>query len=69
MAYSNDCVCLKFLPMCADSASQEWNNMHDFMVIAKFMAPLLVLMLCPIWLPLLGTLIGVILDRFRSDER
>ncbi|ATY14777.1 hypothetical protein CU254_33475 [Amycolatopsis sp. AA4] len=36
--------------------------MHGFLEIFKIMGPLLVLMLCPIWLPLLGMLIGKLSD-------
>ncbi|GAB3395522.1 hypothetical protein GCM10027360_90050 [Amycolatopsis echigonensis] len=36
--------------------------MHGFLEIFKIMGPLLVLMLCPIWLPLLGMAIGKLAD-------
>ncbi|WP_406638442.1 hypothetical protein [Amycolatopsis sp. WGS_07] len=48
--------------------------MHGFLEIFKIMGPLLVLMLCPIWLPLLGMLIGKLAEVFsgggkRSEPR
>lgn len=38
--------------------------MHAFLMIAKTMGPLLVLMLCPIWLPMIGALVGRFFDAF-----
>ncbi|WP_020664817.1 hypothetical protein [Amycolatopsis benzoatilytica] len=36
--------------------------MHAFLMVFQIMGPLLALMLCPVWLPLLGMLIGKIAD-------
>ncbi|MER6664614.1 MULTISPECIES: hypothetical protein [Amycolatopsis] len=38
--------------------------MYAFLMIAKVMGPLLVLMLCPIWLPMIGVLVGRVFDAF-----
>ncbi|MGW4399447.1 hypothetical protein ACWEHA_29520 [Amycolatopsis nivea] len=43
--------------------------MHGFLEIFKIMGPLLVLMLCPIWLPLLGMLIGKLADVFSGGGK
>lgn len=43
--------------------------MHGFLEIFKIMGPLLVLMLCPIWLPLLGMLIGKLADIFSGGGK
>ncbi len=43
--------------------------MHGFLEIFKIMGPLLVLMLCPIWLPLLGMLIGTVSQLFSGGSR
>ncbi|MCG3750678.1 hypothetical protein [Amycolatopsis sp. Poz14] len=43
--------------------------MHGFLEIFKIMGPLLVLMLCPIWLPLLGMLIGKLSDAFSGGGK
>ncbi|WP_409185045.1 hypothetical protein F9C11_12605 [Amycolatopsis sp. VS8301801F10] len=43
--------------------------MHGFLEIFKIMGPLLALMLCPIWLPLLGMLIGKLSDVFSGGNR
>ncbi|MYW90183.1 hypothetical protein G3I59_06000 [Amycolatopsis rubida] len=43
--------------------------MHGFLEIFKIMGPLLVLMLCPIWLPLLGMLIGKLSDVFSGGGK
>ncbi|WP_116203589.1 hypothetical protein [Amycolatopsis circi] len=43
--------------------------MHGFLEIFKIIGPLLVLMLCPIWLPLLGMLIGKLAEIFSGGKR
>ena len=43
--------------------------MHGFLEIFKIMGPLLVLMLCPIWLPLLGMLIGKLAEVFSGGGK